>query len=260
MRGRLKLVVDGDETPFVEGEAGLAKPFGGRCARHPDRLVDRDRAAGVGKAGLVEALGFEAGHYVDVALFEDLSKRLADLLVVRRQDLIIARGDGKAARAASWSGAGRAGERVLHRKEQLDTTGAGADHADAQVGIFEDALLQRLPGGEESRHRLDRDGLANQFEVRIDDGRRANVDGDDVVGYGGATVGTGDQAAVGIDTGDAGRDQARAGEARQGTEIDVGLLEGVVAGDHSRQHAGIRGVHLRRDQRHPGALDRKHAE
>ena len=179
---------------------------------------------------------------------------------MRRQDLIIARCDGEATRAATRRGAGRAGERVLHRKEQLDTASAGADHADAQVGIFEDALLQRLPGGEKSRHRLDRDGLADQFEVRIEDGRRADIDGDDVVGNGGATVGTGDQAAVGIDAGDAGCDQARAGEARQGTEVDVGLLEGVVAGDQSRQHAGIRGVHLRRDQRHPGALDRKHAE
>ena len=40
----------------------------------------------------------------------------------------------------------------------------------------------------------------------------------------------------------------------------MGLVEVVITGDQSRQHAGIRGVHLARDESEAHAWERIHAE
>ena len=55
-------------------------------------------------------------------------------------------------------------------------------------------------------------------------------------------------------------DQPRAGEARQPAEVDMALVEIVVAGDPARQHARIRGLDIAGDQRHPHARHRPHAK
>ena len=54
--------------------------------------------------------------------------------------------------------------------------------------------------------------------------------------------------------------EARAGKARQRAGVDMRFVEAVVTGDQSRQHAGIRRVHLAADQGEAHARDRLHAE
>src|SRR5262249_28156493 len=54
--------------------------------------------------------------------------------------------------------------------------------------------------------------------------------------------------------------EARAGKPRQGTSIDVSVVEVVMPGDEAGQHAGIGRVHLPTDQGEAHARDRLHAE
>ena len=54
--------------------------------------------------------------------------------------------------------------------------------------------------------------------------------------------------------------EPRAGEPRQRTGVDMGVVEAVMAGDQAGQHAGIRRVHLAADQGEAHAGDRLHAE
>ena len=54
--------------------------------------------------------------------------------------------------------------------------------------------------------------------------------------------------------------EPRPGETRQRTGVDMGIVEAVMAGDETGQHAGIGRVHLAADQREAHARDRLHAE
>src|ERR1051325_980013 len=55
-------------------------------------------------------------------------------------------------------------------------------------------------------------------------------------------------------------DQSRPGEAREAPQIDMALLEAVMPGDIARQHAGIGGLYVARDQGHANPGLRPHAE
>ena len=68
------------------------------------------------------------------------------------------------------------------------------------------------------------------------------------------------QPGVRIDARDLVEEQARAGEARQPGEVDMDVVEAVMAGDEAGQHARIGRVHVGRDQGQPDPGQRPHAE
>ncbi len=82
--------------------------------------------------------------------------------------------------------------------------------------------------------------------------RRADVDGDDVVGDGRA-VAAQHGTSVAVEARGLVMDEAGAGPRRQRRQVDVALLGRVMPGDEARQHAGIGRQHVARDERHRDA-------
>lgn len=142
---------------------------------------------------------------------------------------------------------------------QLDATGAAADHGDrGRFGRLLDPRLQRFPMRGKEMDRLDRDrvlGGTGHGEVR----RRADIQGDHVEADP-RPAGEDHLAALAIEADRFGMDQAGAGEAGEGCEVDVALIQRVVPGDITRQHAGIGRLDLAGDQAEPDARHRPHAE
>ena len=149
---------------------------------------------------------------------------------------------------------------VLHGQRQFDTAGAGADHADAvRAGGAQDPFDKLLPAGYESVDRLDRHHPAfGPADVAHSRGG-ADIDRQHVVGDR-RTAAAQHRLVDQVEADGLVVIEARAGEPGQRFEVDMGVVEPVMAGHQPRQHAGIRRVHVAANECQPDPGQRLHAE
>ena len=155
-------------------------------------------------------------------------------------------------------------QRPTHRHDQLEPAGARAHHADRQrsgrvrpSGARPAEQLQ--PALVERRHRLDRGGVlarARHRQIR----RRAGVEREQVPAdrWSPRGVVEPDLPSFEIERRHLGAHEAHAGPGAQAQQVDVHLLDRVVPGDQSRQHARIGREHVSRDERQAHAGERPH--
>ena len=221
----------------------------GAAARlgHPQRLVELDPAA-VGadqRAGLDPNHG-NAGGERYAALGENALEMPTDAAVVRRQQRL-AGDESDLDRAIA-----QPRQSILRRQGQLDAAGPAADHGEPQPRQAPGARDERFPARRELGDRLDRNRVLGRTRNIVGARCRADVERQKIPAD--RRMGAARYAAVGaVDTDRLVADQPRAGKARQPAEVDMALVEIVVAGDPARQHAGIRGLDIAGDQGHPHA-------
>src|SRR5262249_34205628 len=121
------------------------------------------------------------------------------------------------------------------------------------------AFEQRLPTLGELGDRLDRDRVLRRARNVAEPGCRADIERHDIVADWRMTFAQ-DMALGEVEPDRLVMDQPRPGETRQPPQIDMAFLEAVVSGDIPRQHAGIGGLDIARDQCDAHARFRPHAE
>jgi hypothetical protein len=122
---------------------------------------------------------------------------------------------------------------VAGRQEQLDPAGAAADHQDPpRLTVCQAARLQRLELGKKAADRFHGEGVFRRTRNGSQRRRRADVERQQIVGERGPAL---DQntAERPIDARRGGPNQARVREPGERLEVDVALLEAVVAGDQA---------------------------
>ena len=149
---------------------------------------------------------------------------------------------------------------VPEREGQLGPPRSAADHRDPQPSAPSPAVALGLgPAFSEGVDRLDPErmllGPLDAAHGRL----RADVEGENVESDRRASGGQ-DSPAVKVDPGRRGVYDPRAREPGQSSKIDMRLLRRVVAGDEARQHSGVGGEQVARDQGEPDPGDRLHAE
>jgi hypothetical protein len=149
---------------------------------------------------------------------------------------------------------------VLHGQGQFHAGGPGADHGDGGgAGVGAHACEQCQPAFVEAADRLHRHrvfgGARHLAELRC----RADVDRDGVVAD--RRVVAAEHLAFGaVDADDLVAVIARAGEFGQAAQVDMHLVEAVMAGDVAGQHAGVGRVGIGADQGQADAGQRAHGE
>ena len=149
---------------------------------------------------------------------------------------------------------------MIDRQRQFHAARTAADHDDAQraVPVFH-ALDESEPAPAQLRDGLHRCRVLGGARDGVETGRRADVEDEQVVGNRRPVLQQ--HPAVGpVETDGLGLDQARAGPGRQPGEIDVTVVEGVMAGDEARDHAGVGRLDVPADQGQAHAGHRLHAE
>ena len=232
MRGRAQEIVDADEPVPVDVEPGGGGPGLDRGAGHPENLVRFDRPAVLENqpAGLDPDDG-AAEQRLDPARGEDTREPGPGRRVVGRQQHRGGIDDGQGDR----SGAPR--QAVPHRKRELDPAGAPADDGDPHRTLAPaQAAGQRLPARDEAADRLDRHRVLRG--ARDIDGarRRADVDGDRVIGDRRPALGE-HEPGVEVDPGGRAVVDPRAGQVGERAQVDMALVEPVMARDMAGQHA-----------------------
>ena len=153
-----------------------------------------------------------------------------------------------------------AAQSVAHREHHLDAAGPGSHHPDAHRSLGgEHSLDERVPAGDEVADGLDRHHRAPGAGHVAGERGRADVDGEHVVGHRRA-IAADDLPVDRIESDDLVAIEACVREARQGTQIDVDLVVGVVSGDVPGEHPGVRRLHVTADERDPNPRHRPHSE
>ena len=129
---------------------------------------------------------------------------------------------------------------VVHREHHLDAARARSDHPDPHRAVGpEHALDQRIPARDEVADGLDRHPTAPSAPGTscTRGAEPMSMDSTSVAHRG--PVAADHQVLGGVESDDLVFVEARVGEARQGTEIDVDVVVGVVASDETGKHPRV---------------------
>ena len=259
---RLQGVVDADEAIAVELQPAVAQPGGATGAGDPHHFIGIETGAAVGgQAADAECAHFGITVHLHATLAEHPFERGAHPGVVGRQDRPAA-GEQMELEIA-WRAPECAQFVVqpeLHRQQQLDPAGAAADHRDARLaGMPAHPRKQGQPALVELENRLHRHRMQGRAGHRAELRGGTDVDRQQVVGHRRAPRQQHLLRAA-VEPGHLATVEACAGELRETAQIDVHLVEAVVAGDIARQHARIRRVGIAADHGQTHAGHRAHAE
>ena len=187
--------------------------------------------------------------YRDIPFHENPLKLAAHPRVVARQDLGCIRdqrvmhGFGGATPCDKFRL-----EPVLSGEGKLDAPCAAADdHELNRAGTVQDPLHQLTPAGQEPVNGFHRQGQLSRTGRRHGVGPRADVQRQEIEANRWPVLAE-HAALIQIQTFHLVVKQAGAGKTCQGTQIDVTAVIAVVAGNESRQHAGVGCVDVARDQ------------
>ena len=123
------------------------------------------------------------------------------------------------------------------RQQQLDAAGPGSDHADTgSSGSRQNSLPDLGPAAEKVADGLDWNYRFSGSRNRTESGCGADVDGDQVVGYGWPGTAQ-DPLGVQVEADSLIVVEAGARELGKWPQVDVGLIIFVVAGDEAREHS-----------------------
>ncbi len=229
--------------------------------RHPDQLVEPDPFA----VGADNGARLHPGHGIvldhgDATVCKHAPEMAAHRGIVAGQHFL-ARDDGETdVVGVAPALAQQPPQAVLHGERHLDACRAAADGQEAhRLPARGHALHYPLPALRQPVDGLDRRGVLGGAGYGAQMRRRTDVDRGDVVGD--RRPRPANHAPFGeIETGRFVVEEARAGEAGERPQIDMALRARVVAGDEPGQHAGIRRLHVSRDQGDAQARHRPHAE
>ena len=262
VRDRLQRLAHPDEAFAIDGEAGVGQPRRGCGGRGPEHLVEGDGADALDQHGVRAHLHrLAAGHHAYAPLAHKFGEPPPHARRKRRQQLV-AGGDESEGQPGRVEPCGRhiAGQAAVQGQEQLDATGAAADHADLGAAPrFQHPRARRLEAIDEAVDGLDGDGVLGDARDLPRARRRADVDRQDIVGHRWPVAADhlpgrqieADRLAV-VETG--------LSEAGERPRVDVRLVVIIKAGDHARQHAGIGRIHLPGDEGEAHSGHRVHAE
>ena len=248
--------LDREEAPLVERQAGAREPGRGAGFRDDENVVGLQPLAAVETDG---AALYRRGRCVleqaDAAPRQGGAYGTACGDGIAGQDF--AAGDERD--FDPGGGCDRA-QAMIDRQRQLDAARAAPDHRDVQgLAPARHARDEGEPAAAEFGDRLHRRGVLGRAGDRRQAGRGADVERQEIVGDGRPVL----QQHLAIDAIEPDRfglDQARAGPRRHARKVDVAFVEGIVAGDEARDHAGVGGLDVAPDQRQADAGHRLHAE
>ncbi len=255
VRDRAQRVVDPHEPARVGREAGGGEPRGGARLGHPKYLVGGMVRAVAGPYPVGRDLDHpHAGMHRDAALGEHAGEaRLHPAVMRGKHGVRLAEQMERGRRGAER------GETVLDGEQYLHPARPAADDRDAHRAVRgQHAVAQPLPPGEEPVDRL-HPGRVGGRAGHVGARGGADVERQHVVGHRRARPAD-DLLGVEIEPGRLVDEQARAGEAAQPLEVDMRVVEAVMPGDQTRQHARVGRVHVAADQRQAHARHGPHAE
>ena len=240
MRDRAQAGVDPDETVAGRRETRRRRPRRRGRVRDPQDFVERDPRAARGEY----ARRIDRG---DAAIEMKLDARVAQRRAIEParasgvagQDVRGGRHQVEAQPVRIRAGPREfAAQAMAHGHQQFDSACAAADDADAQrPARRQHALAQAFPARVETADRLDRNRVL-RGALRIQRRRGAGVDAQPVVGD--RRSGPQQHPPVRqVEPDDFVLVQPGVRGARERGEIDVRLVEAVVARDQARQHAGV---------------------
>ena len=262
VRDGLQRVAQTDESVVRQRQAGVAQPGCGARFGDPQDLV---HGVSVAASADERAVRHAADRLARVHAHAPGRKDVPQTAAGPRMEpgeYLRRIGEQAALHAAGVLSPSRRGEGVaqpaMRGERQFHPAGSAADDGDAdRAAAPADALEQRLPAGDELADWLDRNDPVGPSAG--EPGRRADVDAQIVERHRRTPLAQ-DALPFQVEADAAGAVEPRAGERRQRTEVDVGLVEPVEPGDETRQHARVRGVDVPRDQGEADARDRLHAE
>ena len=158
------------------------------------------------------------------------------------------------------AGGVQAAEAVLHGERDFHAAGSGADDGDAgRLAESPDAVQECVPPGQEIADGLDRNRVPLRSRHLLHVGRRADVQGRQVV-TDRRPIPEEDFPPIRVQLDDFVVDQAGRGEDRQLAQVDMRFVVRVVPGDEARQHPGVGRMDIAADQGQLDAGNRLHAE
>ena len=260
MRRRPQRVVDPEEALVVDREAGRAGPGRGPGLRHPEDLVERHRRAVAEDHGPVAHRGHRLPQvHVHAPRPQHALEAPPRAGVVGGQNRLagpeqVHLGD-RPVRPRQQLPQGE-----LHRQQQLDPPGPRPHHPDANRHAGgQDTGAQPRPPLDEAADGLDGYRRLGRPRHAAERGGGADVDRQQVPGHRRAPLAV-HLAPVEVEPHGRLVVEAGAREPGQPREVDVHLVERVVAGHQARQHPRVGRMDVARDQgdAHPG--HRAHAE
>ena len=148
---------------------------------------------------------------------------------------------------------------VLDRQQQLDAAGACPDDGYPRRPVGgQHPLPQLFPCGDEPIDGLDRDGVlrgAGDFGAR----RRADIERQQIVRHGRPPAAQ-DEPLFEVETARLVQQEPRPAKSAERDEIDVAVVEAIMAGDQAGQHARIGRMGIAADHRDAHAVDRLHGK
>ena len=258
----LQGVAHPDEAALVHLQTGFPGPVRRSRGRDPEQLVE----GGAGSVCEMQAMAVHAHHAVtgvnhDAVVLEDPREQRAHAPGVCGKDL---GGIGEEFDAhvvlGPPGGFGGAREAIADRERDLHASGAAAHNPDRDRARGSgDTLPELCPAREEAVDGLDRDDRVLGTGNSPNAGRRTRIQREDVEGHR-RTPGAQHPLVFEIDPHHLIAQKAGSSEARQRGQIDVGVREGVVAGDQPRKHPGVGSVRFPRDEGETDPGKRLHAE
>ena len=264
LRTGLEVAIDRDETALIDLEIGARRPGLGSGRGRQDHLIDGDPFA----TGRDHVLLLQR-HHLEIVMHDHAfpGEALAEIALHPR--IVIGQDRVRSAEQMELEAiAGRIAvplgalpfQPVLHRQQHLDPGRARADDAEPQRLIFRHhAGLDAIELAQEVVDRLDRNQASDVPRDTAGIRRGADIDRHPVIANSPVAPGRhllGDD----IEAHHAVLDEHDAGPGAEATQIDMRLLEAVVAGDIARQHAGIAGHRIPADQHGAQAGNRFHRQ
>ena len=258
----MQRVVHRDETLCVGRQAGFPGPRRSASRRHPENFVQFEPGSVATFDQTVSRAADRAVRMdIHAAVDKQVTERGTHAPVVGRQDIRPV-GDERVRQMVSRPILFRqeSTQAILYGQQEFDAARAAADHADVRGSrSFQASRTQRFPVPPESIDRLDRHthavGTGNVRHGR----RGTDVDGQYVVGYRRPVLA--DNLFVRrVEAGRLGVEKPRACEPAQRHEVDMRVVEAVVARDVAGQHPRVGRMRVAGNQRQTYARHRAHAE
>ena len=259
---RAQAVVYLNEPVLVQDQPGVPQPCRAARVGDPDRLVDIDPIACLGpQSDGLHLRDRSPPVHLHTARGKHCLEATLHPAVVGRQDMGVGAEQMEHYVVRITPQRAQLGmQAVLHGQQQLHATSPAPDHRDgAATCVPAYPLQQREPALVELEDRLHRHSMGTCAGHPVPLWCRADVDRQGVVGNG-RTVAQHQPARRAVDAGCLGRYQSRAGKATQSRQVNVDLVERIVACDIAGQHARVRGVDIVAHQREPKAGHWPHAE